>query len=403
MRSAHERHRLALTALAEGAHLPLVTRAARALGIEVVRAPVTLRSGLSTRAGPYAELAVALGPRPQDVVSVECWVSRSDAGDPPYLIRGGTLGWLGVSPLTDDAVAATAAGLEGQEATLLRYHPGRRATVRVVAPRGLPDCPVAYAKVFCDDRGAARHARSQQLWEAAASGELDLRVARPVAYDRDRFVLWQREVTGVAATSLLSGPTSPALAERLGEGLASLHASGLAPSRRLTAAGLLVRGERYAAEAGRLVPDLGPRIMRLLDSVGADSVSDDGPVVPVHGSPDPAQWQVDGESAPGLLDFDRFAWAAPEHDLACFLVEAEALGRSLFSAAVAHRFLTGYKEVAGPVDQVALRRHGTLRRLGKVARAARALRVDGDRRTGRVLAAAERAVTQPMSMSGARS
>ncbi len=403
MRSAHERHRLALTALADGAHLPLVAKAARTLGIEAGHAPVTLRSGLATGPGPYAELVVALGPRPQDAVSVECWVSRPDAGEPPYLTRGGTLGWVAVSPVTDDAVAATAARLTGWETTLLRYHPGRRATVRVVAPAGLPECPVAYAKVFSDDRGADRYTLSEQLYDASANGRLDLRVPRPAGYDPDRFVLWQREVTGVPATGLLSGPTSPPLAVRLGTALASLHASALTPARHLTAAGLLLRAERYAAEASRLVPELGARIMRLLDSVGAESLPEDGPVVPVHGSPDPAQWLVDGESAPGLLDFDRFGWGPAETDLACFLVEVEALGRSLFSAAVTEGFLSGYQAAVGPVDQISLRRHCTLRRLGKVARAARALRADGDRRTGRVLAAAERAAAQPMSTSAAGS
>jgi len=392
MRSAHERHRLALTALADGAHLPVVTQAARALGIEVEHAPITLRSGLSSGPGPYAELVVALGHRPQDAVSVQCWVSRPDAAgaDPPYVARAGGAGWLVVAPVTDDPVAATAAALGGRETTLLRYHPGSRMTVRVVAPAALREVPAAYAKVFSDHRGAALHTVAEQLDAAAADGRLALRVPRPAGYDAARFVLWQHEVGGVPATDLLTGPASPALGERLGTALASLHTSGLTPTRRLTAAGLLMRAERYAAEASRLVPGLGARTMRLLDSVGADSSLEGGLLVPVHGSPDPGQWLVDGESAPGLLDFDRFASAAAEHDLACFVVELEALGRGLFSAAV-----------AVPVDQGSLRRHCTLRRLGKVARAARALRIDGDRRTGRVLAAAERAAALPLSASSA--
>ena len=404
MKSIHERHRIALTALSEDAHLPVVTRAAQALGISPDHSPVALRSGLTSGPGPYAELVVALGHRPQDAVSVECWVSRPDTTEAPYVARAGRVGWVAVAPLTDDPVAATAAGLGGREVTLLRYHAGSRATVRVVAPIDLPRIGAAYAKVFSDHRGAARQVLAEQLHTATTDGGLALRLPRPAGYDAARFVLWQHEVTGVPATLLLTGPASPALGARLGAALAGLHGSGLDPSRRLTAAGLLVRAERYAAEASRLVPGLGGRIMRLLDSVGADSVLEGGRQVPVHGSPDPAQWLVDGDADPGLLDFDRFAWAAPEHDLACFLVEVEALGRGLYSAAVTERFLAGYEAASGPVDPAALRRHCTLRRLGKVVRAARSLRVDGDVRTGRVLAAAERAAAQPLtSSSGGRS
>ena len=112
----------------------------------------------------------------------------------------------------------------------------------------------------------------------------------------------------------------------------------------------------------------------------------------MHGSPDPGQWLVGVDPVPGLLDFDRFAWGAPEHDVACFLVEVEALASSPgAAAAVSDGFLAGYQSVAGQVDPDTLRRHCTMRRMGKVVRAARALRVDGDHRAGRVLAAAERA------------
>ena len=171
MRSVHERHRVALSALADGAHLPVVTEAARTLGIEVEHAPVTLRSGLSAGPGPFAQLVVALGHRPQDAVSVDCWVSRPDGGNAPYLTLAGGLGWVSVAPVTDDPVAVTAAGLLGQEVTLMRYHPGRRATARVVAPVAVPECPVAYAKVFSDHRGCRATRPAPNGWrEAAAAG-----------------------------------------------------------------------------------------------------------------------------------------------------------------------------------------------------------------------------------------
>ena len=391
MRSVHEGHRLALTELAAGSHLPVVEHAARGMGIEVEHSPVTMRGALRRGSGPFAEMVVALGHRAQDAVSVECWVSRPDGVVAPYLTRAGAVGWVRVAPITDDPVAATAARLDGLESRLVRYHPGRRATVRVTGPAHVPACPVAYAKVFSDHRGAARYDLSKRL-AAAAEGGIGLRVPRPAAYDADRFVIWHHEVAGVLATDLLTGPTAPALAVRIGAALGSLHTSGLEPSQSLTAAGLLLRTERYAADVCRLVPALGERVLRLLETVCAGSSRGHDAVVPVHGSPDPGQWLVGVDPVPGLLDFDRFAWGAPEHDVACFLVEVEALADSPEAAvAVNDGFLVGYESVAGPVDPETLRRHCTMRRMGKVVRAARALRVDGDHRAGRVLAAAERA------------
>ena len=398
MRSVHERHRLALAALDAGAHLPVVSHAAQALGIVARHAPLTLRSALRPGAGPYAELVVALGPRPQDTVSVECWVSRPYGLDAPHLARAGAVGWVSVTPITDDPVAATAARLDGTETSLVRYHRGRRATVRVAGPTGLPACPVAYAKVYSDTRAAGRHELAERLAEAAATGRLGLRVPRPVRYDADRYVLWYDEVAGVPAADRLTGPAAPALATRMGAALGSLHTSGLEASRRLTLAGQVMRAERYAAEASRLVPALGERVMRLLDTVGTDP-SGHGRTVTVHGSPDPSQWLVGEEPVPGLLDFDRFALGEPETDVACFLVEVDALGHGLFSAAVAEGFMAGYRSTGGTVDPESLRRHSTMRRIGKVLRAARALRVDGDRRAGRILAAAERAAARPTGVT----
>ena len=258
MKSVHERHRLALAALDAGAHLPVVGHAARAMGIVPRHAPLTLRSALRPGAGPYAELVVALGPRPQDAVAVECWVSRPDGVDAPHLARAGAVGWVSVAPITDDPVAATAARLGGAETTLVRYHRGRRATVRVTGPTDLPTCPVAYAKVFSDTRAAARHELSERLAEAATTGRLGLRVPRPAGYDADRFVLWQHEVAGAPATERLTRPAAPALATRMGAALGSLHMSGLetvAPAHRRGSGAahgaLRGRGLPAGARAGR--------------------------------------------------------------------------------------------------------------------------------------------------------
>ena len=142
---------LALTALAGGAHLPVVTEAARTLGIELEHAPVTLRSGLSAGAGPVRRAGRRPGtPAPGRGVGR---VLGLPAGRRGRAVPGeGRRPWAGSashrSPTTRWPRPLPASA--GAETTLVRYHPGRRATVRVVAPIGLPGCPVAYAKVFSD-------------------------------------------------------------------------------------------------------------------------------------------------------------------------------------------------------------------------------------------------------------
>lgn len=399
MRGVHERHREALTELEAGVHVPTVVRAANELGVQVRHSPHVLRSALRAGPGPYAEMVLALGPRVSDAVRVECSVRRPEDAVAPYLARVGSIGWVSVAPIIDDPVARTAAQLGGGEATLVRYHCASRVTVRVTEPAGTASGPAAYAKVFSDDRGAAMHDLGEALADLARSGRLDVRVAHPMSYDATRRVLWQGEVEGVPAAGLLNGADGAALAARMGGALGSLHRCGPRSPLRLTFAGTLLRTERHAAEAARLVPALGERIMRLLDSVGTGSSA--GPCVPLHGSPDPTQWVVGEDPVPGLVDFDRFAWGEAEHDLACFLVEAEARVRGPAASAVLAEFVAGYEAVADPVDPEALRRHCTMRRVGKVLRAGRSLRADGDRKAERILAAAERAARPDRATSGA--
>ncbi len=391
MTSVHERHRQALEELEARAHVPRVVRAARMLGIEPEHPPVALRSALRAGDGPYAESVLALGPRPDQVVAIGCWLTPPDAPGSAFPVRAGSLGWLTVTPITLDPVAATAARLEGTRSRLVRYHRGLRATVRVEGPKDLRGCPVAFAKVFNDHRGAARHAVAARLAEASEKGLLGFRVPTPARYDAQRFVLWQLGVAGAPATAQLTEPEGPRLARAMGTALASLHASGLDAAHRITPTTQLARAERHVAEAVRLVPGLRDGLMRLLDDVAAGPDAGTRPAVAIHGSPDPSQWLTGPGLRPGLLDFDRFSLGMPEIDLACFLVEVEAMARHQSTDRATRAFVEGYRAGGAEVDGGELRRQTTLRRIGKVVRAARALRLDGDHRASRVRAAAESA------------
>lgn len=392
--SAHQRHRSRLAVLAAGGHLDAAAAAAEQLGATVAERPRVLRAGLSTDPDLLATLVLAVGPRPRDAVHVALSPDRP-SGEPPYLGRLPDLGWLAVWPVTTDPVAATAEQLDGDRPiTLVRYHPHKRATVRIGPRPGDGSESVRYAKVFSDDRGRARHRLAEQLSAAAADGRLRFRVPRPERYDGERFALWQHPLPGEPSTALLQGASGPGLARRLGAALASLPPSGLGPPRTLSEQDLVARVHRGALDLSVLVPPLVQRVERLLDRLrAARTPPDPPPATVVHGSPDPSQWLVvaaDGDGLPGLLDFDRCARGDPEHDVACFLAAVEASNHpQLDAAAVGSAFVAGYEDTFGSLDADRLGRYRTLRRLGRVIRHARSLRPDGDDRAARALATAE--------------
>ncbi len=393
--SAHQRYRSRLAVLAAGGHLSAVTEAAVQLGAAVTERPRVLRAGLSADPDLLATLVIAVGPRPRDAVHVSLWPARPST-EAPYLVQLPDLGWLGAWPVTADPVVATADRLDGGgPVALVRYHPNKRATVRIGPRPGCAEESVRYAKVFSDDRGRARHRLAEQLYAAAEDGRLHFRVPRPAHYDGERFAMWQHALPGEPGNALLSGSSGPELARRLGAALGSLPHSGLCPPRRLTEADLFTRVQRGAADLSLLVPALVQRVDQLLDRLRAERSSPDpAPTTVVHGSPDPSQWLVvepEGDLPPGLLDFDRCALGDPEHDVACFLAHVEAINHpGLDAAGVESAFATGYQDAYGPLDADRLARYRTLRRLGRVVRYARSLRLDGADRAARALAAAER-------------
>jgi len=231
--------------------------------------------------------------------------------------------------------AVLAAGAE-----IVRYHPGRRCTVRDGD---------RFGKVGV---GPELLAAQQLLWEHRH--ELGFAVAEPLGYEAG--TLWLGAVPGAPA------PLDAELAERMGAALATLARSSLRPQRR--------QERRTAAE------ELVRRVPALRDEAEAPHITP-GPPRPIHGAPDPPQWLLHGDTL-GLIDFDKLALGDPEADVAAFMEEAAAEDGG---DAIAAAFKAGY----GPLDDERLSAYRRERRIAKALRAASALRPDGDERAARRL------------------
>src|SRR6185295_6331388 len=72
-----------------------------------------------------------------------------------------------------DVVRAARGGL-----TVVRYHPGRRCTLRLVNSER-----TIFAKVYASNKGARVYREMVGLWRAASDGELQFAVAIPLAWD----------------------------------------------------------------------------------------------------------------------------------------------------------------------------------------------------------------------------
>ncbi len=227
----------------------------------------------------------------------------------------------------------------------VRYHPGRRLTVRDGDRFG----KIGVGPELLDAQ--------RELW--AHRHELAFAVAEPLGYDAQTRTLWLAAVPGDQPD------LTPALAERMGAALATLHRSSVRPAA-------LREPPDHATELIRRVPALRDRVEALL----ADPPPP-GPPRPIHGAPHPPQWLIDGDEL-GLIDFDRLALGDPEADVAAFV---EAAAAEDDGGPVAEAFARGY----GALDPRRLEYYRRERRVAKALRAASALRPDGDKKAARRL------------------
>lgn len=243
--------------------------------------------------------------------------------------------------------------------TVLRYRPGKRATVLVEFAEG----GRYVAKAYHDPAKAAVVAQDSVALTLACTSAPQVRVAPTLAHVPDLAVVVQARVTGVPLQVLLDGPRGPvraarAAVRRTGRALAEFHAPSVALSRQRPTDREL---RRFGERAGRIrsvAPRMGASLAELADRlVDTQGRLPDVRLGHVHGDCKPSQFMLSGPHV-HLLDLDHVGVADQAGDVGSFLA-------SLRQLAVRHRlaasrrdcseelaelrrlFLEAYQEVLG--------------------------------------------------------
>lgn len=253
---------------------------------------------------------------------------------------------------------------------LLRYRPGKRATLAVEA-RGPARSAAAgnrrlVVKAYHDDRKAAAVAAEAVLLHATCDPAAPLRFAPVLAHLPRLSLVVQEHVAGVPLDDVLGGGAEPAVAlSRAAVALAALHRQP-AVSRRVRA--IDAELTRFGTRARRIAtvdPLAGAALTNLADRLAAtvtDARAADAPagaVALVHGDCKPSQFLLRGERDVVLLDLDSCGLGDPAGDVGTFLATLrqravrDALARRTAPAGAAARrdlaevFLRAYTEAAG--------------------------------------------------------
>ena len=383
--SVHARYREELDALA-GPELVIAAaeEAAVRWGWPEQRTWTRMHERFEPECEPYATCVLATEGARQRIVRLEAFGARSpERGPGARIVRAGAAGLLRVSCFLADPSLPTlgrALAAHGQ-ATVVRYRPGRRCTIRVdEAGR------ISFAKVYADGAAERAHADGLDLWRAAGRGELGFLVAKSERFDPELRSVWHESVAGAPVKGQLRGPRGGELARRLGRAAGTLGRSSLRPRARRDRRMELARSRMRCAELERRVPALGNPARRLLAALdAAHAACNLTPPRPIHGALHVSQWLENGAGV-ALLDYDSLALGDPELDAATFLADLDVENRDRVPVdRLGAAFVSGFVATAGPLDSRLLATYRAHRLLEKSLRVARALRPDGDRKAERRL------------------
>lgn len=315
----------------------------------------------------------------QRIARVEAFdAAPGNGSNDEFWTTDAVIGALRVTTIAADAGLATLASVldGGVGATVVRYHPGLRCTVRSVR-----NGREMFGKVFCDDRGRELCEDYQRLWRASSDGELSFAVARPIGWDAASRTLWQVALPGYSVRPRLASDQGVAFARRMGEALGSLAQSQVIVRHVFRAGDQMERAERHAADLARRVPELAADVQMLMTRLrGSRALVERRMPRPIHGAPIATHWLAAGGRL-GLVDFDRFAGGDPELDVGILLADLDFERLSIGTArAVADAIGGGWTAKAGPLDHDLVEFYRGHRHLDKAFRRACAIRPDGDRR-----------------------
>jgi len=386
--SAHERFRDALTALTgDAAILPAVSAAgARCDWWTSDRTWRRTYGRFTPDASAFVEMVFASDIPSPELCRVEVFQRRPDHQGCPrdVCVVESAIAWARVTrfPFDPDlpGLAHIAPG-----ATVVRYHPGRRCTLRIDrVPR------TVFAKVYATDHGARVYRELVGLRRAAAHGELPMAIAEPLGWEPNTRTLFQSALAGRPATEGLRGVRAEDLARRIGTAAASLTRATVQPTQVIDGAARIARSRRHADELTRRMPRLAPTVTSIVKRLAElHARCEARELRPIHGAPHPDQW-LDAGTEIGLIDFDRFSRGDPEMDAGVVVGDLDALGDSAVpTARLAAAFLDGYRAAGVALREPLVEAYRAHQQLAKALRAAQAIRPDGDRKAETLATLAE--------------
>jgi aminoglycoside phosphotransferase (APT) family kinase protein len=214
------------------------------------------------------------------------------------------------------------------EVELLRYRPGKRATVRASSPLRA----VTYVvKVYHDVGKATSVAREARLLNQACRSAAVLRVAPHVAYLSELNAVVQQSVPGVPLADLLSwrdagGERVREAVQRAALSLAELHDLPVVSTRERSVNKELRRFIQRGEAVRTVDPCLGAALLQLARRLSTvDAELEPGPVGLVHGDCKPSQFLVSDDGI-FLLDLDHCGVTQQATDIGTFLASLRQLG-----------------------------------------------------------------------------
>ena len=252
---------------------------------------------------------------------------------------------------------------------VVQYIPEDTCTVRVQISLARPATAerrelVVYGKIYKEGRGAETYALMTQLWDGAARRAGRLRLARPLAYDHWRHILWQAKLPGTALLEDdLSSPHALSVLGKAAAAVAALHQANVSPPRMIGVSDLSAR----LSQMKQLLPEVRPSCRDLLDplvdllTVQTQQLGDQ-PTAVLHGDLRLRHLLVDGDEV-GLIDVDTLCQGSPWQDLGSF--SAAILYKGMLanlSDAVIEKSLTTFwveytRRVPWPMSRAALDWH----------------------------------------------
>lgn len=223
-----------------------------------------------------------------------------------------------MQPILAHALRLPPDGFQLAPVQLLRHRPGRRALLQYQLD--FPDRASQRLLGKWRHKGVDQHSYTIQraLWQQGFN-MAELSVPEPLAMLPAQQLWLQRHCPGHMYTSLLSPDSPPVLARRIGQAIASLHASRLPVERQWTLADELALLQQRLQQASQLRPVWAARINALAAATSKLAASLPAhPAAGIHRDCYPDQILVDGERLI-WLDFDLYCLGDPALDIGNFL------------------------------------------------------------------------------------